>query len=121
MKDNISQLDKLYYKIGEVSEITGVEPYVLRYWESEFNIVRPSRTKAKQRLYRKKDVELILEIKELLYKEQFTIAGARRKLKGTNSRENKESQVSLSEQGTKDLLKDVKNELQIIKGILEQT
>ena len=121
MNDNIYKLDKFYYKIGEVSEITGVEPYVLRYWESEFDIVSPSRTKAKQRLYKKRDIELILEIKELLYKEQFTIAGAKRNLKGTHSRENKESQVSLSQQGTKNILKDVKNELQIIKGILEQT
>jgi DNA-binding transcriptional MerR regulator len=55
--------EKLYYKIGEVSEITGIEPYVLRYWESEFKIVSPSRTHSKQRLYRKKDLELILENK----------------------------------------------------------
>ncbi|MBI5968753.1 MAG: MerR family transcriptional regulator, partial [Deltaproteobacteria bacterium] len=68
--------DKLYYKIGEVSEITGVEPYVLRYWESEFKIVTPARTNSKHRLYRRRDLELILEIKKLLYEEKFTIAGA---------------------------------------------
>ncbi len=63
--------EKLYYKIGEVSQITGVEPYILRYWESEFKIVTPIRTNSKQRLYRKKDLDLILEIKKLLYEEKF--------------------------------------------------
>lgn len=72
--------DKLYFKIGEVSQIAQVEPYVLRYWESEFNMMKPARTKAKQRLYHRKDVELILEIKRLLYEEKFTISGAKKKL-----------------------------------------
>jgi len=72
--------EKLYYKIGEVSQITGVEPYVLRYWESEFKIINPVRTNSKQRLYRKRDLELILEVKKLLYKEKFTIAGAKKRL-----------------------------------------
>ncbi len=71
-------LEKLYYKIGEVSEITEVEPYVLRYWESEFKIGSPARTNSRQRLYRKKDLELILEIKKLLYEEKYTIAGAKK-------------------------------------------
>jgi DNA-binding transcriptional MerR regulator len=72
--------NKLYFKIGEVSEITGVKPYVLRYWETEFNIVKPSKTRTNQRLYRRKEVELILEIKRLLYDEKFTIAGAKKVL-----------------------------------------
>jgi DNA-binding transcriptional MerR regulator len=70
--------EKLYYKIGEVSQITGVEPYVLRYWESEFKIVTPIRTNSKQRLYRKKDLELILEIKKLLYGRNSPLPGRRR-------------------------------------------
>jgi len=73
--------DKLYFKIGEVAEITGVKPYVLRYWESEFKMVNPSKSRSRQRLYRKTDVELIFKIKELLYEERFTINGARKKLK----------------------------------------
>lgn len=70
--------EKLYYKIGEVSEIAGVPPYVLRFWEGEFKRIRPTRTPTGQRLYRKKDVELILRIKHLLYDEHFTIRGANR-------------------------------------------
>jgi DNA-binding transcriptional MerR regulator len=73
--------DKLYFKIGEVAEITGVKPYVLRYWESEFKMVNPSKSRSRQRLYRKSDVELIFRIKELLYEERYTINGARKKLK----------------------------------------
>ncbi len=72
--------DKLYFKIGEVSEITGVKPYVLRYWETEFNIIEPLKAKSKHRLYRKKDIESILMIKKLLYEDKLTIAGARKKL-----------------------------------------
>ena len=59
--------EKQYFKIGEVSEILNVEPYVLRYWESEFKILKPTRTRARQRLYHKRDLELLLEIKHLLY------------------------------------------------------
>ena len=73
--------DKLYFKIGEVAEITGVKPYVLRYWESEFKMVNPSKSRSRQRLYRKSDVELIFRIKELLYEERYPINGARKKLK----------------------------------------
>lgn len=72
--------DKNYFRIGEVGKILGVEPYVVRYWESEFKTVRPIRTRSDQRLYRKKDVEELLEIKNLLYEEMFTIAGARKRL-----------------------------------------
>jgi len=73
--------DKLYFKIGEVAEITGVKPYVLRYWESEFKVVSPSKSRSRQRLYRKGDVELIFWIKKLLYEDRYTINGARKKLK----------------------------------------
>jgi DNA-binding transcriptional MerR regulator len=72
--------DKFFYKIGEVSELTALEPYVLRYWESEFNI-KLTKTKNAQRLYQKKDVYRILEIKKLLYDEKFTIAGAKKRLR----------------------------------------
>ncbi len=72
--------DKLYFKIGEVSEITGVKPYVLRYWETEFNIIEPVKAKSKHRLYRKKDIEAVMMIKKLLYEDKLTIAGARKKL-----------------------------------------
>ena len=72
---------KRYYRIGEVSRITGVKPYVLRYWESEFRWMAPQKSRSKQRLYRKRDIDMILLIKKLLYEQRFTIAGARKKLR----------------------------------------
>ncbi|HYE72904.1 MAG TPA: MerR family transcriptional regulator [Blastocatellia bacterium] len=72
--------DKLFFKIGEVCEIVGVQAHVLRYWESEFPTLQPQKNRAKQRTYRRKDVEMALRIKELLYDEGFTIAGAKKKL-----------------------------------------
>jgi len=69
--------DKLYFRIGEVSHIAGVEPYVLRYWESEFPFLAPKKSGSGHRLFRRKEVELILELKRLLYEKRFTIEGAR--------------------------------------------
>jgi len=73
--------DKLYFKIGEVAKLIGVKPYVLRYWETEFSILRPGKTRARHRLYRRKDVEVLLEIRRLLYTERYTIEGAKRRLR----------------------------------------
>ena len=72
--------DKRYFRIGEASSIIGVEPYVLRYWESEFPQLRPRRADSKQRTYQRKDLETLLEIKKLLYEEKMTIEGAKRRL-----------------------------------------
>lgn len=71
--------DKLFYKIGEVSRIADIEPYVLRYWETEFLFLKPRKNKSGQRVYVKKDLELILEIKRLLYQERYTIEGVRKR------------------------------------------
>lgn len=73
--------EKLFYKINEVATITQVKPYVLRYWETEFPMLAPEKDENDQRRYRKADIELILQIKRLLYEEKFTIAGARKQLK----------------------------------------
>ena len=73
--------EKRYYRIGEVSRITDVKPYVLRYWESEFRWMAPQKSRSKQRLYRRRDIDMILLIKKLLYEQRFTIAGARKKLR----------------------------------------
>ena len=73
--------EKLYFKIGEVSKIVGVKPYVLRYWETEFKEIEPAKSRSNQRLYRRKDVDALLTIKNLLYKEGFTITGARKKIR----------------------------------------
>jgi hypothetical protein len=72
--------DKLFYKIGEVSKIADVEPYVLRYWETEFPFLKPRKSKSGQRIYVKKDLDLIFQIKGLLYDERFTIEGVRKRL-----------------------------------------
>lgn len=72
--------EKIYFKIGEVCELVGVQAHVLRYWETEFNILSPQKNKSGQRSYRRRDVEIALRIKQLLYNEMFTIAGARKKI-----------------------------------------
>jgi DNA-binding transcriptional MerR regulator len=73
--------DKRYFRIGEASRIIGVQPYVLRYWEGEFPEVRPQRADSNQRTYQRKDLEMLLKIKELLYNERMTIEGARQRLR----------------------------------------
>ena len=72
--------DKLFFKIGEVGEITGIQAHVLRYWETEFAQLAPQKNRAGQRVYRRRDVEIVLRIRQLLYDEGFTIAGAKKKL-----------------------------------------
>src|SRR5580765_6295048 len=72
--------EKLFFKIGEVCELAGVQAHVLRYWESEFPMLAPQKNRAGQRVYRKRDVEIALRLKELLYEDQYTIAGAKKRL-----------------------------------------
>ncbi len=77
--------NKLFFKIGEVCEITDTQPYVLRYWESEFPALAPAKNSSGQRIYRRKDIETVLRIKQLLYDEGFTIAGAKKRLEAEMS------------------------------------
>jgi len=79
--DRLKHPVKLYYRIGEVSDIVGVEPHVLRYWETEFRSIRPQKSRKGQRIYSRRDVEKLITVKELLYDHGFTIAGARKKLR----------------------------------------
>lgn len=72
--------EKIYFKIGEVCDLVGVQAHVLRYWETEFSMLSPQKNKSGQRSYRRRDVEIAVKIKQLLYHEMFTIAGARKKL-----------------------------------------
>ena len=102
--------DKLYFKIGEASEISGLPSHVLRFWESEFKKIKPRRTASGQRSYTRKDIEMILEIKHLLYDKKFTLEGARNYLNARTE------PGLLSEKG---LLADVKTELQSIRDILD--
>ncbi len=82
--------NKLYFRIGDVSRIAGVKPYVLRYWETEFPSIGPKKSGSNHRLYRRKDVELILDIKRLLYQERYTIEGARKHLEALHKAETSE-------------------------------
>ena len=114
--------NKLYFKIGEVSQITGMEPYVIRYWESEFKSIRPSRTQSNQRVYRRKDVESILEIKRMLYEEKLTIAGARRKLQDKRVQDKKQLDLDFTAKKERldqlAILKEIKEELIALRKIL---
>lgn len=107
--------DKQYFKIGEVSALSQVEPYVLRYWESEFKMIRPVRFGSNQRMYRQKDVHLILEIKKLLYEEGFTIAGARKQLlhQAKEEKDNKLSQTRKAKEPAdlETLLREIQQDL----------
>jgi DNA-binding transcriptional MerR regulator len=101
--------DKFYFKIGEVSRITEIPAHVLRFWETEFPRIHPKRTPSGQRLYTKNDVQLILQIKELLYQKKFTIQGARQRL---------ESKQSKSPAATASVLDDIRAELKNIRDLL---
>ena len=87
--------DKLYFRIGEVSSLTGLEAYVLRFWETEFKGISPKRTESGQRLYRKEDVELIFQIKHLLHEKKFTIQGAKQYL-GSKRKGEKQKQAPIT-------------------------
>jgi DNA-binding transcriptional MerR regulator len=111
-------LEKIYFKIGEVSEIVGVEPYVLRYWETEFELLKPAKAPSKHRLYKKRDVELLLEIKRLLYTEGFTIEGARKKLKESKKDEKNQLKLPLTEQKYKNALVKLTKELESLRRLV---
>ncbi|MGH7770637.1 MAG: MerR family transcriptional regulator [Candidatus Binatia bacterium] len=110
--------DKIYFKIGEVSRIVGVKPYVLRYWETEFNPLKPGKAPSRHRLYKKKDVELLLEIKRLLYSEGYTIEGARKKLKENRKEDRRQLKLPLSESKYKNTLTKIKKDLQSLRKML---
>ena len=116
--------DKLYFRIGEVAKLCGVEAYVLRFWESEFPQLKPNKSGTGQRLYRKRDVELALRIKSLLYSEGYTIAGARQVFAGEAREAYKKSQPelplrrSLEPDRVEARLKKMRGELREILGIL---
>ena len=112
--------DKLYFKIGEVSKLAEVAPHVLRYWESEFNSIRPKRATSKQRLYRREDVELILVIKNLLHVQGYTIAGARKLIQETAQLSDITLQIKEAET-TASKLSRIKQELIDLRDKLEIT
>ena len=114
--------DKLFFRIGEVSQIVGVEPYVLRYWESEFRALSPKKSSSGQRMFRRKDVELLLEIKRLLYERKFTVQGARQALSGRSGSENVIEDTNLAAEhcslGSENPLPGIRQELADILELL---
>ena len=115
---------KLYYRIGEVCEIVGVEPHVLRYWETEFPSLAPPKNRAGQRTYRPKDIELLLTIRKLLYEEGYTIAGARKQLsrgtRGGQSPAPSAGQTPAVPAAPAQRLNQVREELENILTLLER-
>ena len=110
--------DKLFFKIGEVADLTSVEQHVLRYWEDEIELLKPKKNKSGQRLYQKRDVELILEIKQLLYGEKFTVAGAREKLK-QNKKKETQLDIAFDREGFVEWKEEIKQDLESILSTLD--
>jgi len=109
--------DKLYYKIGEVAEVLQVRTSVLRFWESEFNFLRPEKSTTGQRLYSKNEVELILQVKRLLYDEKFTIKGVKKRISPKGKLINSEDLLQQSgSTNLSELLKEVKQELRDLRN-----
>ena len=115
------QIKKLYYSIGEVSKITELKPYVLRYWETEFKQLSPPKNRAGNRTYRQKDIKVVVKIKNLLYNRKFTIKGARTLL---NSGEEMEETVDRSSENAQEkrseILIKVKQELESILDFIHK-
>jgi DNA-binding transcriptional MerR regulator len=122
--------NKLFFKIGEVCEITDTQPYVLRYWESEFPALAPAKNSSGQRIYRRRDIETVLRIKQLLYDEGFTIAGAKKRLEAEMSTRAEtpvppDEAVAGADGGggdakTRAALKEVKDQLREILTLLDR-
>ncbi|MDA0204168.1 MAG: MerR family transcriptional regulator [Acidobacteria bacterium] len=116
--------NRLFFRIGDVAELAGLEAYVLRYWETEFPVLKPKKTSNGQRQYRRKDVEVVLEIKRLLYDEGYTIAGARKALKDktrnkrTRSAAKPRSQGALFADPSNETIDMIKKELQELLALL---
>jgi DNA-binding transcriptional MerR regulator len=111
--------EKLFYRIGDVAEITGIKPHVLRYWETEFSGLHPRKNRAGQRIYERRDVELILEIKKLLYEQRYTISGARKLLTRQNTRLAKKAAPPRAKGELSAALKMCREELQGLLTLLQ--
>ena len=114
------KVKKLYYSIGEVSELTSLKAYVLRYWETEFSQLNPPKNRAGNRTYRQKDIDIILNIKDLLYNKKFTIEGARSVISGKEVVPNKATISNKSNKKQKIVLEKIKEELSAILDIISK-
>jgi DNA-binding transcriptional MerR regulator len=109
---------KLYYRIGEVSDLVGVEPHVLRYWETEFRSIRPQKSRKGQRIYSRRDVDRLLKVKDLLYTHGFTIAGARRRLREAGMEPPTAAEARMNER-TRALLGDLRRDVESMLAELD--
>ena len=114
---SIKPIKKLYYSIGDVSEITGLKQYVLRYWETEFSILKPTKNSAGNRTYKDNDIKIIKHIQNLLYTKKFTIKGAIEELKRSS---NEDIRVRKIQDRDKSVLEEVRNELKSILNELNR-
>ena len=117
--DEVVIPDRLYFRIGEVSKLTGTKPFVLRYWETEFPTLKPIKSKSGHRLYRRQDAEMVLEIKRLLYEKGFTIEGARRQLADHSPGHSRQKDLFQSAPDLSEL-KTIRRELQSILTMLSR-
>lgn len=108
--------EKLFYRISEVSRITGVKAHVLRYWEKEFGAIKPVKTKGGRRLYRKRDIEVILKIKKLLYDMKYTIAGAKKAIKKYDEMNEEEREKLSAEEGLDSMVEELKKIKELLEG-----
>ncbi len=111
--------EKLYYRIGEVEEMTGVPAYVLRYWESEFKLLRPKKNPAGQRVYRQRDLELVRRIKTLLYDERLTLEGAKKRLL-TETRKSTQLELGIRETAYAEALRRIRDRLHALRAHLSR-
>jgi DNA-binding transcriptional MerR regulator len=112
--------DKMFFKIGEVSELTGIKSHVLRYWESEFSLIRPQKSNIGQRVYRRRDVEIVLRIKQLLYEDRYTIEGAKKKISQELKPKKTQQHSSTQKPKLEEIIKQQKQELRRLINILEK-
>ncbi|RMF63215.1 MAG: MerR family transcriptional regulator [Calditrichaeota bacterium] len=114
-------IKKLYYSISEVSKMTSLKPYVLRYWETEFSELRPSKNRAGNRIYRNHDIQLIFLIKKLLYEEKYTIEGAKQKLRQLNRKESAQLDLQFRDEKRQKVVKEIRQGLLDIMNMLTTT
>jgi len=114
----VSIPDKLFFRIGEVAELTGVPPHVLRYWESEFKLLRPRKSHAGQRIYRKPDIELVLRIKHLLYEERLTLEGAKKRLQHEARHRTQQLELPVSDPRTLEVVRELRKRLEGMRRLL---
>jgi DNA-binding transcriptional MerR regulator len=114
----VSIPNKLFFRIGEVAELTGVPPHVLRYWESEFKLLRPRKSQAGQRVYRKPDIELVLRIKHLLYEERLTLEGAKKRLQHEARHRTQQLELPVSDPRTLEVVRELRKRLEGMRRLL---